>query len=65
MTKFIQKEKISLAKNLLIYSHYSYIEIATYLGYSSQSHLGKQFKEETGFTLRKYRELYGMKDFVW
>ncbi|MGN0404229.1 MAG: helix-turn-helix domain-containing protein [Bariatricus sp.] len=65
LTKFIQKEKIKLAKNLLIYSHYSYIEIATYLGYSSQSHLGKQFKEETGFTLRKFRELYGMKDFTW
>ncbi|MGE9880689.1 helix-turn-helix domain-containing protein [Blautia obeum] len=65
LTKFIQKEKISLAKNLLIYSHYSYIEIATYLGYSSQSHLGKQFKEETGYTMRKYRETYGMKDFIW
>lgn len=64
LTKFIQKEKISLAKNLLIYSHYSYIEIATYLGYSSQSHLGKHFKEETGYTLRKYREIYGMKDFI-
>ena len=65
LTKFIQSEKISLAKNLLIYSHYSYIEIAAYLGYSSQSHLGKQFKEKTGYTLRKYRETFGKKEFTW
>ena len=65
ITEFIQKEKISLAKNLLIYSQYSYIEIATYLGYTSQSHLGKYFKKETGMTLRKFRETYGTKDSTW
>lgn len=65
LAKFIQKEKISLAKNLLIYSRYSYNEIAAYLGYSSQSHLGKQFKEETGYTLHAYREVYGKKDVKW
>ena len=37
---YILQEKINRAKNLLIYSDYSYIEIATYLGFSSQSHLG-------------------------
>lgn len=41
---YILQEKINRAKNLLIYSDYSYIEIATYLGFSSQSHLGTQFK---------------------
>lgn len=39
---YILQEKINRAKNLLIYSDYSYIEIATYLGFSSQSHLGTQ-----------------------
>lgn len=48
-------------QKLLIYSDYSYSEIASYLGYASQSHLGKQFKDMTGMTLRQYRELYGVK----
>lgn len=59
---YILQEKINRAKNLLIYSDYSYIEIATYLGFSSQSHLGTQFKTHTGYTLRQYREIYGRKE---
>ena len=59
---YILQEKINRAKNLLIYSDYSYIEIASYLGFSSQSHLGTQFKKHTGYTLRQYREIYGRKE---
>lgn len=59
---YILQEKINRAKNLLIYSDYSYIEIATYLGFSSRSHLGTQFKKHTGYTLRQYREIYGRKE---
>lgn len=59
---YILQEKINRDKNLLIYSDYSYIEIATYLGFSSQSHLGTQFKKHTGYTLRQYREIYGRKE---
>lgn len=59
---YILQEKINRAKNLLIYSDYSYIEIATYLGFSSQIHLGTQFKKHTGYTLRQYREIYGRKE---
>ena len=50
---YILQEKINRAKNL---------EIATYLGFSSQSHLGTQFKKHTGYTLRQYREIYGRKE---
>lgn len=64
LTDFILREKINLAQNLLIYSRYTYSEIATYLGFSSQSHLGKQFKKITGLTLRQYREHYGVKEFL-
>lgn len=60
---YILQEKIDRTKNLLIYSRYSYIDIAAYLGFSSQSHLGKQFKKMTGYTLRKYRLLFGVKEF--
>lgn len=59
LTDFILQEKVKLTQNLLTYSPYSYIEIATYLGFSSQSHLGKVFKKYTGMTLRQYREKYG------
>ena len=59
LTDFILQEKVKLTRNLLSYSPYSYIEIATYLGFSSQSHLGKVFKKYTGMTLRQYRGKYG------
>ena len=59
---YILQEKINRAKNLLIYSDYSYIEIATYLGFSSQSHLGTHLKKHTGHTLRQYREIYGRRE---
>ena len=53
---FVAQEKLKLVKNLLTYSNYSYIEIASYLGFSSQSHLGKQFKAQTGMTLKQYHD---------
>lgn len=59
ITKYIQREKIKLVQNLLIYSDYSYSTIAAYLGFSSQSHLGKVFKQITGMTMHQYREHYG------
>ena len=52
LTDFILKEKVKLARNLLSYSPYSYIEIATYLGFSSQIHLEKVFKKYTGMIMR-------------
>lgn len=62
LSGYILQEKINRAKNLLIYSDYSYIEIATYLGFSSQSHLGTHFKKHTGYTPRQYREVYGRRE---
>lgn len=58
LSQFIMNEKIKLVRNMLIYSPYSFIEIASYLGFSSQSHLGTHFKKNTGMTLREFRELY-------
>lgn len=60
--EFIRREKIRMAQNMLLYSPYSYIEIAAYLGFSSQSHMGAQFKKATGFTPREFREQYGVKE---
>ncbi len=61
--QYILKQKINLTKNLLTYSPYSYIDIANYLGFTSQSHLGKHFKELTGYTLKEYRNLYGKRNY--
>lgn len=59
ISEYILKEKVRLVKNMLIYSPYSYSTIATYLGFSSQSHLGRKFKKITGMTLQQYRIAYG------
>jgi AraC-like DNA-binding protein len=64
LSEYILKQKLIRVKNLLIYSNYSYAEIAEYMGFSSQSHLGKQFKEETGMTLKEYRRHYQMQEFI-
>lgn len=64
LKQFILQEKITLAKNLLTYSDYSYIQIATYLGFASQSHMGQEFKKVTGLTPRAYREQNASEDFM-
>ena len=53
--QYIQKEKINRAKNLLIYSDRSLMEISDYLGFSSQSHFGNVFKKEVGMTPKQFR----------
>jgi AraC-like DNA-binding protein len=63
LSRYILEEKINRAKNLLAYSQYSYIEIATYLGFSSQSHFIRQFKNITGYTPKDYRNEFGGKEF--
>lgn len=56
--EYILQQKIHLVQNMLTYSHYSYSEIAAYLGFSSQSHLGSRFKKVTGMTLGEYRNAF-------
>lgn len=53
--RYILDEKLSLVKNLLLYSDQSYSEIASTMGFTSQSHLGTLFKQATGLTLQQYR----------
>ena len=47
LTDFILQEKVKLTRNLLACSPYSYIEIATYLGFSSQNHAEMLYKYKT------------------
>ena len=64
LKQYIINAKIRLVQNLLTYSDYSCIEIASYLGFSSQSHMGEHFRRVTGMTPRKYREKYRKNDFL-
>ena len=60
ITEFITGEKVRLVKNLLIYSDHSYSMISTFLGFASQSHMGRIFKRETGMTPAQYRNEMGV-----
>lgn len=62
VTDFILQERISVAKDLLLYSAYSCGEIAEYLCFTSQSHFGQRFKKSTGMTPKTYRNTYGRKE---
>jgi AraC-like DNA-binding protein len=64
ISEYILREKVKLAKNLLIYSEYTIENIALYLGFSSQSHFGKVFKKYSGLTPNTYRQRNAKKDFI-
>ena len=55
LKQYILNEKIEAAKELLVYSQYKFSDIAFFLGFCSQSHLGKVFQQKTGMTLREFR----------
>lgn len=55
ITEYIRKQKILKAKELLSSTNKPQIEISNYLGFSSQSHFHKVFKEITGITPNEYR----------
>lgn len=52
---YIRREKIIRAKNLLIYSDRSIMEISEYLAFPSQSYFGQIFKREVGMTPKQFR----------
>ena len=62
LSDYIAREKVRAAAGELMFAEKSLDDIAAFLGFSSQSHLGKVFKKWTGMTLRQYRELYGEKN---
>ena len=55
---YVAETKISTAANMLIYSDYSYTDIALTLGYSSQSAFISVFKKYRGITPKEYRRLH-------
>lgn len=59
---YVREKKLEKAQHLLKYCDYSLIEIANYLSFSSQSHFIQLFKNFTGLTPKKYRDLYFSSD---
>ena len=58
ISDYVMTQKIDEAKRLLRYSEKSFTAIATYLGFSSQSHFTKVFKKYTDTTPFEYRQLH-------
>lgn len=58
ISDYIREKKIEKAQNLLRYSDISYIDIANYLAFSSQSHFIQIFEKLVGITPKKYRDKY-------
>ncbi len=56
LAAFVRKEKAEEAKRLLRYTDKPVAAIAAYLGFSSQGHFSRVFKELTGMTPGEYRE---------
>ena len=56
LASFIRNEKIEESKRLLRYTDRSVSAIAAYLGFSSQGHFAKVFKDITDMTPGEYRE---------
>lgn len=55
--KYLIRLKIEKAKELLQMDTQTFSEIAYSLGYSSGSHLAKQFKDVTGMSMTTYKKL--------
>lgn len=58
VSDYIREKKIEKAQHLLKFCNFSLIEIANYLSFSSQSHFIQIFKDFTGMTPKKYRDIH-------
>lgn len=58
VSAYILSKRMEAAENMLKFSDYSYAEISSILAFSSQSHFTKVFRQQTGYTPRKYRNAF-------
>lgn len=55
LKRYIIQQRLLAAQNMLIYSDYTISEIATHLGFNSQSYFGMLFRKNFGVTPSSYR----------
>ncbi|MCR5218291.1 helix-turn-helix domain-containing protein [Treponema sp.] len=58
IAQYITTKKIEAAKNLLIYTENTPVDISNYLSFSSESHFISVFKKITGLTPKKFRNIH-------
>ncbi|MBE6354654.1 helix-turn-helix domain-containing protein [Treponema sp.] len=58
IAQYITNKKIEAAKNLLIYTDNTPVDISNYLSFSSESHFISVFKKITGLTPKKFRTIH-------
>ena len=61
LEKYIITKRLEKVKELLVYTEFTLTEIAYITGFSSISHLSKQFKELTGFSPSHYKSVRSSK----
>ncbi|MCR5593937.1 MAG: AraC family transcriptional regulator [Saccharofermentans sp.] len=64
ISEYIRDGKIEIAENMLRHLDDSSLEIANYLGFSSQSHFIQVFKKQTGMTPEEYRKKHYHKSWI-
>ena len=58
ISAYITQKRIEAAENMLKFSEYSTIEISEYLCFSSESYFINVFRKKTGYTPKRYREMF-------
>ena len=58
IAQYITNKRIEAAKNLLIFTDYTPVDISNYLCFSSESHFISVFKKVTGLTPKKFRTMH-------
>jgi YesN/AraC family two-component response regulator len=58
VSAYIRGKRVEAAKNMLMYSAYSILEISQFLAFSSYSHFASVFRKAEGTTPKLFRERY-------
>lgn len=64
ISEYIRDSKIEIAENMLRHLDDSSLQIANYLGFSSQSHFIQVFRKQTGMTPEEYRKKHYHKSWI-
>lgn len=64
LTAYIRSRRVEAAKNMLLYSDYSFSRISSCLAFSSQSYFIRIFRESTGYTPRDFRNRFYLSSFA-
>lgn len=64
ISQYIREEKIKIACDMLRHLNVSSLDIANYLGFSSQSHFIQVFKKQTGYTPEEFRKIHYHKSWM-